>query len=120
MMIFGDLMIYYEYKVIFVLMCGIKVKGVKIIVDCFVFMLIDVLNEQFVDGWEFVCVEILFCEEWSGLISKIISFQYLLIFCCEVEEIDLLDEMVVIEVEDDVEIIVEIDEVFNEVLEDFD
>lgn len=118
MTIFGDPMTHYEYKAIPAPTRGTKAKGVKTTADRFALTLTDALNEQSADGWEFVRAETLPCEERSGLTSKTTSFQHLLIFRREVEEIDLSDETVAAETatEDDVET----DVVPDEVSEDLD
>jgi len=113
MTIFGDPMTHYEYKAIPAPTRGTKAKGVKTTADRFALTLTDALNEQSADGWEFVRAETLPCEERSGLTSKTTSFQHLLIFRREVEEIDLSDETVAAETatEDDVETVAESDDV---------
>jgi hypothetical protein len=115
-------MTHYEYKAIPAPTRGTKAKGVKTTADRFALTLTDALNEQSADGWEFVRAETLPCEERSGLTSKTTSFQHLLIFRREVEEIDLLDETVAAETatEDDVETVAETEEAPNEVSEDLD
>ena len=113
MTIFGDPMTHYEYKATPAPTRGTKAKGVKTTADRFALTLTDALNEQSADGWEFVRAETLPCEERSGLTSKTTSFQHLLIFRREVEEIDLSDETVATETatDDDVETVAETDEV---------
>lgn len=122
MTIFGDPMTHYEYKAIPAPTRGTKAKGVKTTADRFALTLTDALNEQSADGWEFVRAETLPCEERSGLTSKTTSFQHLLIFRREVEEIDLSEETVATEAatEDDVETVAETDEVPDEMSEDLD
>ncbi len=113
MTIIGDPMTHYEYKAIPAPTRGTKAKGVKTTADRFALTLTDALNDQSAEGWEFVRAETLPCEERSGLTSKTTSFQHLLIFRREVEEIDLSDETVATETatEDDVETVAETDEV---------
>lgn len=70
----------YEYKVVPAPRKGLKAKGLKTPGERFANALATTINQNAVDGWEYVRTETLPSEERQGLTGKTTVFQNMLIF----------------------------------------
>lgn len=70
----------FEYKAVAAPNRGEKGRGMKTTADRFANALTHVMNDMAREGWEYLRADTLPCEERSGLTSRTISFQHVLVF----------------------------------------
>lgn len=70
----------FEYKVVPAPNKGTKAKGLKTTGERFAQALMDIMNTQGRDGWEYIRADTLPVEERSGLTGKSTTYQNMLVF----------------------------------------
>lgn len=70
----------FEYKVVPAPNKGTKTKGLKTTGERFAQALMDIMNSQGRDGWEYIRADTLPVEERSGLTGKSTTYQNMLVF----------------------------------------
>ncbi|WP_095590724.1 DUF4177 domain-containing protein [Actibacterium ureilyticum] len=70
----------FEYKVIPAPVKAARTKGVKGTDNRFAHVLMELMNEQGAEGWEYQRTDTLPCEERSGLTGKTTTFRNMLVF----------------------------------------
>ncbi|MEP2784320.1 MAG: DUF4177 domain-containing protein [Pseudoruegeria sp.] len=70
----------YEYKVVPAPVKGTKAKGLKSTSERFAQSLMDVMNAEGCNGWEYLRADTLPVEERSGLTGKSTTYQNMLVF----------------------------------------
>ncbi len=70
----------YEYKVVKAPKKTKSFKGVRSHEDQFAHVLMEVMNDLALRDWEYLRAESLPCEEKSGLVSRVESYQSVLVF----------------------------------------
>lgn len=71
----------YEYKVIPAPQKGVKARGIKGTRERFANALQTIMNEQGLDGWQYLRTDTLPCDERQGLTRRSTVFQNMLVFC---------------------------------------
>lgn len=70
----------YEYKVVAAPRKTKSFKGVRAHEDQFAAVLAELMNEMARDDWEYLRAESLPCEEKTGITSRVVSYQNVLVF----------------------------------------
>lgn len=70
----------FEYKVVPAPSKGTKAKGLKTTGERFAQALMDIMNSQGREGWEYIRADTLPVEERSGLTGKSTTYQNMLVF----------------------------------------
>ncbi len=70
----------YEYKVLPAPVKGLKVRGAKTSEARFAHALMEIMNAQGAEGWDYVRSDTLPCEERVGLTGRTTKFQNMLVF----------------------------------------